>query len=54
MVLLMIKNFDYDDVTLIEWPFKYWNPNKGTTQHHAQPPQLQHSYIVLVKHIVNI
>ena len=39
------KNFfDYDDVTLIEWPFKYWNPHKGkTTHHHAQPPQLQHS-----------
>jgi len=36
-----IKNmFDYDNVTLIEWNFRYWNYKKYKYIHHAQIGQL--------------
>ena len=42
------KFFDYDDVTLVEWPFKYWRPNvKG--KHNAQPAHMNHSLYLFGK-----
>ncbi len=46
------KFFDYDDVTLIEWPFKYWNSyrrKKLSSVHHAQPAYLNHSLYLFGK-----
>ena len=43
-----ISYFDYDDVTLVEWPFKYWRPNvKG--KHNAQPAHMNHSLYLFGK-----
>jgi hypothetical protein len=33
----------YDDVTLIEWFFHYWNPSNCKYYHHAQLGQLHHA-----------
>tara|TARA_B100001094_G_scaffold171311_1_gene165655 strand:+ start:420 stop:1418 length:999 start_codon:yes stop_codon:yes gene_type:complete len=36
--------FNYDDVTLIEWDFRYWNDKeKHKYKHHAQPGQMHHA-----------
>lgn len=37
--------FHYDDVTLIEWNFRYWSPptSTGITPHHAQMAQIHHA-----------
>ena len=35
------KIFNYKDVTLIEWNFRYWNP--GKYKHHAQLGQMHHA-----------
>lgn len=36
------KLFDYNDVTLIEWNFRYWNSNTKYI-HHAQLGQIHHA-----------
>ena len=35
--------FNYKDVTLIEWDFRYWNPKKYKYRHHAQLGQMHHA-----------
>lgn len=35
--------FNYKDVTLIEWNFRYWNPKKYKYRHHAQLGQMHHA-----------
>ena len=35
--------FNYKDVTLIEWNFRYWNPEKYKYRHHAQLGQMHHA-----------
>jgi len=35
--------FNYTDVTLIEWNFRYWNPKKYKYHHHAQLGQMHHA-----------
>ena len=37
------KIFNYKDVTLIEWDFRYWNPGKYKYRHHAQLGQMHHA-----------
>ena len=37
------KFINYDDVTLIEWVFHYWNPPSCKYCHHAQLGQLHHA-----------
>ena len=37
------KIFNYKDVTLIEWNFRYWNPKKYKYKHHAQLGQIHHA-----------
>lgn len=39
-----IRNvYNYDDVTLIEWNFRYWNPTTYKYNHHAQMGQIHHA-----------
>lgn len=39
-----IRNiFNYQDVTLIEWNFRYWNLKKYKFKHHAQLGQMHHA-----------
>jgi hypothetical protein len=33
----------YEDVTLVEWKFNYWNPNMYKYCHHAQMGQIHHA-----------
>lgn len=35
--------FNYKDVTLIEWNFRYWNPKGYKYGHHAQLGQMHHA-----------
>ena len=35
--------FKFDDVTLIEWDYKYWNDQKYKYYHHAQLGQIHHA-----------
>lgn len=37
------KIFNYSDVTLIEWNFRYWNSSKCKYAHHAQLGQIHHA-----------
>ena len=37
------KIFNYNDVTLIEWNFRYWNPSNYKYGHHAQTSQIHHA-----------
>lgn len=37
------KIFNYKDVTLIEWNFRYWNPSTYKYLHHAQLGQMHHA-----------
>jgi len=37
------KIFNYKDVTLIEWNFRYWNSSIHKYQHHAQLGQIHHA-----------
>ena len=37
------KLFNKEDVTLIEWNFRYWNPSNYKYQHHAQLGQMHDS-----------
>jgi len=44
--------FNYDDVSLIEWNYLYWNPpHENIHSHHTQPAQIQHALYRYAKDI---